>query len=174
MKQIITIAAISLVMSVAVGYALFNKQVTTIVHQDGTTTTVGAYPGPDSSFPCESHNGVTTCSERRALLLGTTTPFAYRTPTATSTLRSLSCATTGATTTGQTFVLTKGSGMQASTTAISNSITVAAGANGSVVASSTPELLRVFNPNSWVQFNAIGGTGTSNLTGTCSIEVTII
>ena len=162
MKTVLISVVVSVVV-VAAALVLF-KPVETIIKQVGSAT------GPDSYFDCETHNGVQSCFVRRSFLTGTTTPAAMRAPSATSTV-AVACRSTNSTTTAQTYLISKGLGMQSSTTAL-GSAGVGAGALGAVNASTTLNL--IIEPNAWVQFNAIGGVGTSNLTGFCSATFTII
>lgn len=111
---------------------------------------------------------------RSQLTSGTTTPFSAQSPAATSTIESFACTVTAGTSTAQTLTLSKGVTQQASTTALSNSISVAAGAQGEVIASSTPDSTRIIAPNNWVQFNSKGGVGTSNQDGFCTVVFRLI
>lgn len=138
---------------------------------------VGALAGPEIPYDHLTWGlglGSTVYPVRSALVTGTTTPFSAQAPAATSTEESFSCQTTNSTSTTQSFILTKGLGMQSSTTALSNTLTVSAGATQAIIASSTPDSARVIAPNNFVQFNAIGGTGFSNLTGFCTVVFRII
>lgn len=138
---------------------------------------LGALTGPDVPYDHLSWGlglGSVVYPVRSALVLSTTTPFSAMSPAATSTIDSFACTTSTATSTAQSFILTKGLGMQSSTTALSNTISLAAGATASIVASSTPDITRVIAPSNFVQFNAIGGTGFSNLSGFCTVVFRVI
>lgn len=161
MKQYLTPAVIAVVV-VALALTFFGTK--TIVNN------IGASTGPDNFFPCESHNGVQSCFIRAPFVTATTTPVSMKSPNATSTV-AVACRSTNSTTTAQTYLISTGSGQQSSTTAL-GSAGVAAGALGAVNASTTLNL--IIAPNNWVQFNAFGGVGTSNLTGFCSATFTII
>ena len=79
------VAGLALILGI---YAAVIKQpsVTIITKSDGSTEVV-KYGGADSSFPCESHNGVTTCTDKKEFNNGSTTLASFKSPTATSSLR---------------------------------------------------------------------------------------
>lgn len=149
------------------GIATFRAPVSIVERIVGSSSAPGLVGG------CSDSGGVVTCYAHDTFKTGTTTPFAAKSPNATSTV-SMACTTSNSTTTAQTFRLTTGAGLQSSTTNISNAVAVATGALSSITASSSLNSLLVLGPNSYVQFNAIGGVGTSNLTGTCSVEFKVI
>ena len=155
------IGIIALVALVAGGVALVSKPTTVI----NNPAPIGAATGPDNFFTCETHNGTSSCFDRKSFLSGTTTPYSVKYP-ATSTAF-IFCRSTSATTTAQTFTLTKGKAQQASTTALGGSFGVAAGDTRSIIASSSDSLIG--GPSDWLQFNSQGGVGTPNFTGYCAV-----
>jgi hypothetical protein len=77
---------IKLVSVLVVGLALVALGFVAYTALKTPNTIVGSVSGPDSFFPCETHNGVTTCSESKAFNTGSTTLATFKSPNATSTL----------------------------------------------------------------------------------------
>jgi hypothetical protein len=136
-----------------------------------TSPNLGAITGPDiaSSYLKWGRGlGSAVYPVRNTLSVGTTTSCAIQAPAATSTLESFAAQITGGQQVAVTVNLTKGAAMQASTTALSSNYSLAAGAQLAIVASTTPETNRVIPPNTWVQVNVFGGSGTASSTGNCT------
>lgn len=127
------------------------------------TSTLGAVSGPDSFFPCESHDGVKRCFTKKALSTATTTVCSIKT-TATSTLVSGGAMFTTSSSTASVVVLSKGALATASTTQIGTNFAIAANAQGTLFASTTA---LVFSPGDWFNVTMSGGTGTFSPTGYC-------
>jgi hypothetical protein len=114
---------------------------------------LGAVSGPDSSFPCESHNGVTTCFAQQKLRQATTTVCAFKSPAATSTLMTGSGVKFSVSSSSAITVnLAKAATPFATTTSLGVAA-LAAGAQGTFSASTTPNGLPAGNTivdNAWV------------------------
>ena len=157
--------------------------------RDGTNgvdgQSLGAVTGPDSTFPCESHNGVTTCFERKNLAQATTTVCAIKSPTATSTLTFASVHINVATGTASTIQFSKAATAFATTTLIytdaggSTIESVGALAEVNAFASSTqPKTVRTFSPNTFFVASRAGGGafagGVFNEAGYCQATFNVL
>ena len=132
---------------------------------------VGANPGPDSQSECTSQNGLITCSTNKGLTLASTT-CSIRSPNATSTLvfGSLQVASTSAA--AALIEMGKSVSPNATTTLIGG-VTVAAGAQATIIASTSPSGAGlnptvVFAPNTY--FNVKNGSGVFQFGGTCTAQ----
>ena len=173
MNKVTIIGAIAVLALLVGGYAVFKAPVntTTYIDQNGDVQ-VGASSAPGIVGGCVDVEGINTCYTRRALSVGTTTSCAIRSPNATSTLKSFVARITGGHQVSVVANVTKGAAMQASTTAISTNTTIAAGAQATIIAttsatSAVEENNRTFAPSNWVQANFQGGVGTASTTGVC-------
>lgn len=171
MKQYLVPAVVSLV--VVVFFSIVSPR--TVVNQ---IPGLGAVVGPDSSFPCESHNGVTRCFNRQVMNTATTTVCSFKTPSATSTLVAASARWSVSSTTATTVYMAKGAGTNASTTLV---VSGALGANafGTLVASTTStgavvDGTNVFAPNIHLNYGMTGGTGTFSPTGVCQATFEVV
>lgn len=142
--------------------------------------TVGAVTGPDSFFPCETHDGIQRCFTRYALVISTTTPCTIQSPSGTSTLIAASIKIDTATSVATTIHVAK-STLRNATTTLLNSAALASGARGTLLASTTGEQAEmadsniIFAPNNFLNFGVFGGTGTSdNITGVCQATFEVI
>jgi hypothetical protein len=149
----------------------------------GAPTTYGAVTGPDSYFPCESHNGVTTCFARQALRQATSTVCAIKSPAATSTMPIGGVRVTTASSTATIWDLARASTPFATTTAIGTAYNVAGSAMADIQASTSPSAgaATVFPPNTYLvigvrQSITAGDTaGTGSVTsGYCSATFSVI
>lgn len=136
----------------------------------GVDSTVFTLP---SNVTSTSVNGVVTTYGRvTTLTAATTTVCAIQSPAATSTLQFGSLKLTVGSTTAITVTLAKSSTAFATTTLL-NSASIAAGAQGTVIASTTesvnPDGLGVFSPSTWFVAGIAGGTGTFSPTGICQV-----
>lgn len=125
------------------------------------TESIGSVVGPDSQFPCESQGGITTCSNISGIKSATTTPCAFRSPNATSTLVHASVKLVVASSTNATrWTIAKSATFTATTTLLGYA-DIASGAQGTVVATSTPvkplDDAIVFAPNKYIVFGVAGG-----------------
>ncbi len=137
----------------------------------GATTLTGA--ATLSADPTLSGDDLTINSTglriaRETLSTATTTPCSLQSPAATTTLQSFTANFTVGSTTAKSIIFTKGAAMQATTTALSGNLALAADAQGTFKASTTPELDMVISPSNWVQVSMVGGSGTDSPTGTCT------
>lgn len=152
MKYLVTTAIAVAVF--AVGY-LIVPPVQNIVNQQP-----GAATGPDSFFDCETHNGVQRCFYRMAMTTGTTTPCAFKMQGATSTLVIAQARLNVATATAATVTIAKSTSFNATTTLLASGL-LAAGAQGTVVATTTGgvDTASVIAPNNYIVFGISGGQG---------------
>ena len=187
-KNLILSAVVALV--VATGCAIaFNP----VVDTDGIAATVlakvqatfGAVTGPDDSFPCKTSNGVTTCSERKALTTATTTPCAIKSPSATSTLIRATAMVTVASSTATTWTIAKAANAFATTTPMLQDITLASGVQGVLLfaGTSTPAGVAqvtdpkyVFAPNTFAVWGRAGTVeaDTTLFKGACTATFQVI
>lgn len=126
----------------------------------------------------ESNGGLYTTAARITMAQGTTTVCAIQSPNATSTLTEASALFTTSSTTGSTVTLAKATTAFATTTSL-GSASIAAGAQGTVIASSTPSSValdpaQVFSPNTWFVVGMAGNTGTFSPVGVCTIEFQVM
>ena len=136
---------------------------------------LGANPGPDSTSECTSQNGLTNCKTRKPLTTATTTPCAIKSPSATSTLVHASLQITTATSTATTWTFASSTTAFA-TTSLYNTFSLASGALGTMVATTTnitgvvTDDRTVFPPSSYLVWGVAGTviSGTTKLNGFCS------
>lgn len=134
---------------------------------------VSSVTGPDSFYPCETHNGVGMCFTRKPLNTASTTICAIQSPNATSTLTEYSgfIETISSTTVASSITVAKASTPYATTTQIGTTIAVAAGAQVTGIASTTiPQQgagANIFAPNQWLVIGQQGGVGTFSPKGVC-------
>lgn len=140
--------------------------------QTAVNNTLGAVTGPDSSFPCETHNGVTSCfAQARFTGTASTTLCSFKSPTSTSTLTFGSVQVTTATTTAISIEIGKATTFAATTTGLGY-MTLASGAKGTLLATTTQiksvDDVRTFAPNTY--FNVMFGGAALGplLAGTCN------
>lgn len=170
MKNYVISAVISII-AVLVGLGLYHPSV---------TQPVGAVTGPDSYFPCESHNGITSCFAKVRMTQSTTTVCAIKSPTATSSLVRASASFTTGTTTNSLVTVAKAATAFATTTSLGQ-IAIAGNAAGSItVATSTPlntsvalDGTGVFAPNTFLVFGMQDATaentaGSFSPVGSCN------
>lgn len=164
---------LALVALVVAGSAyIFIKPVNQAVNQ-----VVGAATGPTSSFPCESHNGVTHCfAQSRFTGLASTTLCTFKAPTdATSTLVYGSVQITTATTTAIGIEIGKGVTTDATTTSLAYT-TLASGAKLTMFATGTPSVSagvdskNAFAPGTYFTVKYGGSAVGPLLAGTCNAE----
>jgi len=131
---------------------------------------LGAVAGPDSYFPCETHNGVQTCATKRSLTTATTTVCAIKSPNATSTLHRGSVKFSVSSTTASTVTLAKAATPFATTSILVADTSVSANAQASIVSTSTVLStggVTLFAPNQYFVVGMAGGVGTFSPTGSC-------
>ena len=125
-----------------------------------------------------SVGGVFTTAAHIALTQGTTTVCAIQSPNATSTMTMGAVLFTTGTTTASTVTMAKATSAYATTTSL-GSAALAANAQGTFIASSTPvgatvDGSAVFGPNQWFVVGMAGGTGTFSPVGVCSAEFQVL
>jgi hypothetical protein len=137
----------------------------------------GSTAGPDNFYPVETHNGVTTYFFNQKMNQGTTTVCSFKSPSATTTMARPAFMnwTVGSTTAGVATIAKGIIGNTSSTTLIAAG-TVAAGAQGTLMASSTGtgvllDNVNVIAPNTYINFSFSGGNGTWSPTGSCTLEL---
>ena len=166
-KVIGGIAVIACILSVVVFFRVPGIPGASTVNQFGATT------GPERFNDCESTNGIETCFGRTGLKTATTTVCAIQSPTnATSTLVSGSVrfSTSGV---ASIITIAKGATAYATTTSLGR-ITLAANAQATIVASSTPSTssaddLNVFAPGKWFVVG-MEGAATFSPVGVCQAQ----
>lgn len=123
------------------------------------------------------NGGVETIGNRTASLTqATTTVCAIQSPAATSTLQSASILLTVSSTTASSVVLAKATTAFATTTNL-NTEAVAANAQATIVASTSPtggNKDLIFSPSTWLVVGMSGGTGTFSPTGVCTATWTTL
>lgn len=133
--------------------------------------TLGSVSGPDAFFPCESHNGLTTCTERQFFRTSSTTLASFRSPSATSTLRYAAGSITTATTSATQFEWGRATVPDATTTTL-GIYNLAASVKAMVLASTTATFATaaqtidqsfIIPPNTYVNFK-FGGQCTTGQT----------
>lgn len=140
--------------------------------KDKPDTSFGNSGSPTFNGDCINLNGVPKCYYHPPIYSATTTPVAFPTPNATSTMALGSgCHFTLASTTAKAIRVTKGLTMNASSTLLFGFSSVASGP-ASVVATTSSDSF-VFGPRQWVNISMIGGTGVDSPTGSCSFEFTL-
>jgi hypothetical protein len=95
--------------------------------------------------PCTSFGGITHCFSKTTINQASTTICQFTSPTATSTLIRANVTLTTGTTTALVLDIGK-STTQTATTTLFNSVTVASGALGTVLASTTPQGGNILDP----------------------------
>lgn len=161
MKNYLVSAVIAIV-AVAVGFA--------VVKPVQNITNLGAVSVLNS--PLEV-NGAEVYLESKALTTATTTVCAIKSPAATSTLTFGAVNFVVSSSTAATIHLAKATTPFATTTSL-GSVTLGAGAQGMVVASTSPAAgaATVFSPNTYLVVGMQGGVGTFSPTGRCTATFT--
>lgn len=149
---------------------------TTTTAPDGTQTTqtYGSVTGPDSFFPCETHNGETICSERKTFFTGSTTIASFKSPSATSSLRFAAGNITTASTTALQFEWGRATAPDATSTTL-GFYNIAASTKAMVIASTTNPFVpgqatdgaSIIPPNTYVNLK-YGGSNCPTAGGACS------
>jgi hypothetical protein len=124
-----------------------------------------------------SVGGLFTTATRVAMATGTTTVCAIQSPNATTTLTEASALFTVSSASASTVYLAKATTAFATTTSLGFAA-LAAGAQGTVIASTTPSSVtvdgaQVFAPNSWFVVGMTGLT-TYSPTGVCTAEFQVM
>ena len=166
------VVAIVLALAVAL-LGFFAGRSSAPVDKDGSYQ-AQAISGPDLPGNYFSFGGYTWFGAKGNLATGTTTPCSIQSPASTSTLESFGARIEGGQQVAVAVTLSKGAAQQASTTAISGSFALAANAQGTYVASTTPETTFILAPHTWIQVNIVGGSGTASSTGSCSAAFRVI
>lgn len=126
----------------------------------------GNITSPDIYSPYLAVNGVTNFFSVAYPTAATTTPFTVKTPNATSTLAIGSgCRVSVSSTTASRFIVASASTPNATTTLLFGA-NIAAGAQATVVASTSLDAF-VLAPNSYVNVGMSGGNGTFSPSGSC-------
>lgn len=123
---------------------------------------VGSVSGPDSFFPCETHDGMGQCFNKVGLTQATTTICQIQSPSATSTLSRASLHINIASSTTNIFTFALATTKYATTTVLTTNIgtaaTVASGLEANIYASSTV----IISPNTWFVIGQAGnGAGST-------------
>lgn len=160
--------AVVVVAIIAAGAYLFPK----------VQSPLGSVVGPDSYFEYVANNDLQKYGQTVTLRTATTTVCAIKSPAATSTLSFAGVRFTVSSSTAATIALAKATTAYATTTILGNEVTLAAGAQATIVATSTATNLNLgnytFAPNNWLVVGMRGGIGTFSPIGSCSAEFTRI
>lgn len=165
MKNTLIAAGVALVVALAIVSTV--KPIQKVANQS-----LGAVTGPDSYFPCESHNGLTTCSDRKVFNTGSTTLASFLSPSATSTLRFAAGSITTATSTATAFEWGRSTFPDATTTSLGY-YTLGASVKAMVLASTSPNVngfaqtadyAYVIPPNTYVNLKYGNSLCTAGLT----------
>jgi hypothetical protein len=134
----------------------------------GPDQITAAVSSPDVNSPYFSFGGVRRwAGHTENLTAATTTVCAIQSPAATSTLLSANIRLDVSSTTASIVTMAKANSAFATTTNI-GSTGVVAGAQATIIASTTPTAnLTVFSPNQWFVVGMAGGTGTFSPSGVC-------
>lgn len=163
MKNYLVPAVIAAVV-VVIG-SFFLPKGNTIVQQ------LGATPGADFNFPCETHNGIQRCFTAVSMVAATTSVCSIKSPSATSTLMANVVTMSVSSSTASLVTIAKGTNTNATTTTLGNAVSVSANAQATIVASTTlANFLAndfVFAPNTYFNVGFSGGAGTFSPTGRC-------
>lgn len=146
-----------------------------LFHAPQVAQKVGALAGPDIASPYLTWGGVAHwAAHTENLTQATTTVCALQSPAATSTLRFGQIRFTVSSTSASTVYLAKAATPYATTTNL-GSVALTAGAQGTVLASSSPSTpldpSQVFGPNTYFVVGMAGGNaGNFSPTGVCQAE----
>lgn len=172
MDKLKTVAVAALTaLVVAMVWGTFKAPVTKVIEKQ-----FGALAGPDIPSPYLNWGGLRTWNARQELKTSTTTVCSIQAPASTSTLDHFAVRFTVGSTTAKTIYMAKGASMQASTTLLLAAGTLAANAQGTFVASTSPSTsddvdgTNVIPPNWWVNVSMAGGIGVDSPTGSCQAQ----
>lgn len=170
MNNIITSAIVATVVGLAVVSVMLSMQ-----------------PKPEKPLAAQSQlvtagdcfflNGQHSCPTTKALTTATTTVCSVKSPSATSTLDRARITFTVSSSSASFITIAKGTTPNASSTLLANTA-IAANAQGTVVASSTPFAGTTLDgpmtvaPSTFVNFSMSGGVGTFSPSGTCETQFT--
>ena len=135
---------------------------------------VGAVAGPNAYLPYVANNNLQTYSLTKEFQLASTTICYIKSPSATSSLSFAGVNFTTSSTTSSVVTLAKASTPYATTTAL-NTLTLSAGAQGVMIATSSVATVgvvsnNIFGPNQYFVVGMQGGVGTFSPVGSCSAE----
>jgi hypothetical protein len=160
-KSLIALALVVVVGAVA---ALF--------HYETPAATFGAVSGPDLNSPYQTINGATSWYYNAKVKARSATLCSFKSPAATTTLRTFGVNLTTSTTSASVVYLAKGATATATTTNF-ETVSLSANAQATIVASTTGRTngLPIISPNTYlvVGFNPTGGVATNTApVGTCT------
>lgn len=173
-KNLVITALVGILVGSTLLWVLTPPKQTVKVLDQQNNPVVGALTGPDIPYTYISVNGVEQFSYNSGFTTSTTTPCSFQSPAATSTLDRFSAYFETGTTTAVGVTFSTGAAQQASTTALSGVLALAANAKGSFTASSSPEANFIIAPSNWIQVNMKGGAGTVSPVGSCTAVMTVI
>ena len=132
----------------------------------GMPERLGAVSGPDISSPYLSVNGILSFYHRSGMATGTTTPCAFQSPNATSTLTSAVARFNVSSTTATTVTFGRATNSGATTTWLHNG-SLAANAQGTFLVPKATTTNQIFSPKEWLVVGMSGGNGTHDPSGAC-------
>ena len=132
----------------------------------GMPAKFGALAGPDIPYPYIGIGGVRRYFNSSGLATATTTPCAFQSLAATSTLVGGGAKFSVGSTTATTITIAKATTPTATTTWIHNA-SLAANAQGTFIVPGATTTNQIFGPNDWFVVGMSGGNGTFSPTGVC-------
>lgn len=135
---------------------------------------VGANPGPDISSPYYSVNGLVVFKNHVAMTPNASTTCAMRSPTATSTLSLLAFTVASSSSSATIWEFGSATDPFSTTTLIGTKYNLAAGAQGSVMGSTSPSTgSPIYAPNTWINLK-VGAPGANYPKGFCDSTFTVL
>ncbi len=174
-KKNAVIAVLAVIAVIGIGLYIVRAPATHVDPETGKTV-VGSVASPYISSPYMVYGDVYNwAGHTESLTQASTTPCAIQSPTATSTLVFGGIKLNVSSTTASRVTLAKSSTQYATTTLLGFA-DLAAGAQATVVASTSfsgiagADGALVFSPGQWFVVGMSGGTGTFSPTGSCSVQ----
>lgn len=165
MKDLLIIAGIAIVFAAGTTYV--------VTHLSPTVVSLGSNATPDIQSPYYTVGGDRVWKARSdSPVQATTTPCAFQSPAATSTLVSASVLLTVSSTTASIVTIAKAANAFATTTLIGSQYSIGANAMATIVASTTISSgatsdTLTFAPSQWLVFGIQGNIGTFSVSGRC-------
>lgn len=130
---------------------------------------IGAVTGPDSPFPTESHNGISTSFFSSGFIKATTTVCTIKTPAVHSRLKYISLNFTTSSTTATTIRIATSTIITATTTWMYDISSIANDPLKTIFLPTTTDK-QIMMPNQYINISMTGGTGTFSPAGKCQAE----
>jgi len=171
-KELFVVLVLFCLLSVAVIGGTTYSLNAVLNHGQSNSPQVGAAPGPDRTYPCESRNGVMECTYSAVMTQNASTTCSFKSPAATSTLTWASAQFSLSSSTATIVEIGKGT-LQATTTLIGTKYNILASARASILASTSPAAgdATIFAPSTWLNVKVGGGITTGDSAGTGFVPV---